>query len=164
MPIAVAFSQSSREMSNLNWMEFRELVTARITTALLPAGTLEAHGVANHGAGITAPVVPYGITGSLDGYAGSFSISEAPYRAYLSDVLSGLANRGAERSRRDHQPAGPWSAFPFPSSIILHQPGQGYPKFDPAKAKTYRDAVIGKMTALASETIAKWDRAGLFAK
>jgi creatinine amidohydrolase len=256
---AQAAAQSTREMSDINWMEFRELVPVRITTVLLPTGTLEAHGVVNNGADITAPVdiargmagklnalvapvVPYGITGSLDGYAGSFSISEAAYRAYMSDVLMGLVRNGFRNiivvnghggpqtavlndlaetiGRRErvrtlvvnwwsycadvtlsvfgedgghagwnetamiqaidpklvhperYQPslatprpaAGTWSAFPFPSPIILYQPGQGYPKFDAAKAKTYREAVIAKMTSLAVETIAKWDQAGLFVK
>ncbi len=107
----ISHAQSTREMSDINWMEFRDLVPAKITTVLLPTGTLEAHGVANNGADITAPVdiargmalklnalvapvVPYGITGSLDGYPGSFTISEPAYRAYLGDVLSGLARNG----------------------------------------------------------------------
>ena len=59
-------------------------------------------------------------------------------------------------------PAGTWSAYPFPSSIILYQPGQGYVKFDQAKADTYYKAVMDKMTALVQDTIAKWDRAGIF--
>src|SRR5512132_3923939 len=88
---------TTREMNDLNWMEFRELVPARIQTVLLPTGTLEAHGVINNGADNTAPlaiargmarevgaliapVVNYGITGSLDAYAGGFSISEKAYR------------------------------------------------------------------------------------
>ena len=58
-------------------------------------------------------------------------------------------------------PAGTWSAYPFPSSIILYQPGQGYPKFDQAKADEYFKAVNAKMAALIKEVIAKWDRAGL---
>jgi creatinine amidohydrolase len=102
---------SSREMSNLNWMEFREWVPQKISTVLLPTGTIEPHGVANNGADIVAPVeiarrmaasvnaliapvVPYGVTGSLDGYPGAFSISEPAYRAYMSDVLDGLARQG----------------------------------------------------------------------
>ena len=34
-----------------------------------------------------------------------------------------------------------WSAYPFPSSIMLYQEGQGYPKFDLAKAKIYFEKV-----------------------
>lgn len=247
---------STREMTDVNWMEFREWVPKRITTVLLPTGTLEAHGVANNGADITAPmviarqmaarvnayiapVVPYGVTGSLDAYAGGFSISEKAYRAYMADVLDGLANQGfrniivinghggpqtailndlAETTGRAHHirtlvvnwwaycsdvtlkvfgedgghagwnenafmqaidpklvhperysdsmatarpGGGTWSAYPFPSSIILYQPGQGYVRFDQAKADTYFKAVVEKMTGLVEETIAKWDKAGL---
>jgi creatinine amidohydrolase len=247
---------TTREMVELNWMEFRELVPRNISTVLLPTGTLEAHGVENNGADVTAPqaiarqmaarvngliapVVPYGVTGSLDAYAGAFSISEKAYRAYMADVLEGLARQGfrnlivlnghggqqtailndlAEETGRAHHvrtlvvnwwaycsdvtlktfgedgghagwnetafiqaidpklvhkerysdamatarpPAGTWSAYPFPSSIILYQPGQGYVRFDQAKADTYFRAVVDKMTALVEETIAKWDRAGL---
>ena len=248
---------ASREMSDLQWQEFREWVPSKIQTVLLPTGTLEAHGVANNGADITAPVaiaramaaktgaliapvIPYGVTGSLDAFAGGFSISEKAYRAYAADVLAGLARLGfrniivvnghggpqtailnelAETVGREHRvrtlvvnwwahcsdvtlkvfgedgghagwnetafiqaidkklvhperytnamatprpPAGAWQAYPFPSSIILYQPGQGYVKFDQEKADAYFKAVVEKMTALVRETIDKWDRAGLF--
>jgi creatinine amidohydrolase len=39
-------------------------------------------------------VIPYGITGSMDAYPGSFSISESAYRAYVRDVMIGLAKTG----------------------------------------------------------------------
>src|SRR3954454_13175841 len=102
---------STREMERINWMEFKEVVPSKIDTVLLPTGTLEPHGVINNGADITAPVglaraiarrvnalvapaIPYGITGSMDAYPGAFSISEGAYRAYVKDVLSGLAKTG----------------------------------------------------------------------
>lgn len=102
---------STREMSDINWMEFKEVVPSKINTVILPTGTLEPHGVINNGADITAPVaiarkiardvnamiapvIPYGITGSMDAYPGAFSISEAAYRAYVRDVLNGLAKNG----------------------------------------------------------------------
>ena len=102
---------STREMSDINWMEFKEVVPSKINTVILPTGTLEPHGVINNGADITAPVaiarkiarevnamiapiIPYGITGSMDAYPGAFSISEAAYRAYARDVLSVLAKNG----------------------------------------------------------------------
>ena len=255
----LAQQPSTREMNDINWMEFRELVPARIGSVLLPTGTLEPHGVVNNGADITAPValarqiapkvnaliapvVPYGVTGSLDAYAGAFSISESAYRAYVTDVLAGLARLGfrniivlnghggpqtailnevAESTGRAHRArtlvvnwwaycsdvtlkifgedgghagwnenafiqavdrklvhperysdslamprpgAGAWSAYPFPSSIILYQPGQGYVRFDQAKADAYFKAVLEKMTALIEQTIAAWDKAGLFAR
>jgi creatinine amidohydrolase len=54
-----------------------------------------------------------------------------------------------------------WSAYPFPSSIMLYKEGQGYPKFDLAKAKTYFAKVNDKIARLIEETIQKWDMAGL---
>ena len=56
---------------------------------------------------------------------------------------------------------GTWSAAPFPSSIGLYQPGQGYPKFDQQKANEYFVKVNDKMAALILEVIRKWDMAGL---
>jgi len=54
-----------------------------------------------------------------------------------------------------------WSAYPFPSSILLYKEGEGYPIFDLEKAKTYFTKVNAKMAALINETIRKWDLAGL---
>jgi creatinine amidohydrolase len=60
-----------------------------------------------------------------------------------------------------YPPPGTWSAAPFPSSIGLYQPGQGYPKFDQRKADEYFTKVTAKVAALVSDTIRKWDMAGL---
>jgi creatinine amidohydrolase len=249
-------SAQERDMARINWMEFRELVPSKITTVLLPTGTLEPHGVANNGADITAPLamardlaprlnamfapaVPYGITGSMEAYPGAFQIPEAAYRPYMKAVLEGLAKNGfkniivlnghggpqtavltavaAEVSAERHvrtlvinwwsfasdvtkevfgedgghagwnetamvqavdrtlvhperysdklataYPApGTWSAVPFPSSIGLYQPGQGYPKFDQKKADEYFRKVNDKVFALIRDTISKWDEAGV---
>jgi len=56
---------------------------------------------------------------------------------------------------------GTWAAVPFPSSIELYQKGQGYPKFDQAKAHLYYKKVTDKIAALVSDIIRKWDMAGL---
>jgi creatinine amidohydrolase len=56
---------------------------------------------------------------------------------------------------------GTWSAVPFPSSIGLYQKGQGYPKFDQAKADLYYKKVTDKVANLILETIQKWNMAGL---
>jgi creatinine amidohydrolase len=80
---ASAQPATTRELERMNWMEFRELVPKRIDTVLVPLGTLEPHGVTANGAdsiaplaiaraiapkvnALIAPVVPYGITGSMD--------------------------------------------------------------------------------------------------
>ncbi|MFO0957473.1 MAG: creatininase family protein [Isosphaeraceae bacterium] len=245
-----------RDLSDINWMAFREAVPAKSDTVLLPTGTLEPHGVVNNGADIVAPVaiaraiareanamiapvIPYGITGSMDAFPGAFSISEAAYRAYVKDVLQGLAKCGfknivvinghggpqtavlneiarevgqekkvrtlvinwwgycsdvtlqvfgedgghagwnetafvqaidpklvhPERYKDEMaipNPApGTYSAYPSPASIGLYKAGQGYPKFDKARADAYFSAVNKKMAGLVIETRKRWDAAGL---
>ena len=54
-----------------------------------------------------------------------------------------------------------WSAYPFPSSILLYKEGEGYPVFDEARAKSYFNKVNDKMAGLIEETIRKWDLAQL---
>jgi creatinine amidohydrolase len=247
---------STREMDRINWMEFKEVVPSRITTVILPTGTLEPHGVVNNGADNTAPfamaktiarrtnaliapTLPYGITGSMEAYPGAFQITEAAYRPFVKQVLEGLAKNGfrniiimnghgggqtavlqsvaaevaAEKKVRTlvinwwsfasdetkevfgedgghagwnetafiqaidptlvhperykpematpYPAPGTWSAVPFPSSIGLYQKGQGYPKFDQAKADLYYKKVTDKVANLILETIQKWNMAGL---
>jgi creatinine amidohydrolase len=250
---------TTREMSDINWMEFKEVVPSKINTVILPTGTLEPHGVINNGADITAPValarkiarevnamiapiIPYGITGSMDAYPGAFSISEAAYRAYARDVMAGLAKNGfrniivinghggpqtavlnqlateigqekrvrtlvinwwsyasdvtlsvfgedgghagwnetafiqaidpklVHKERYSDELATPnaapgsYSAYPAPSSIGLYKEGQGYVKFDQAKADEYFAKVTQKVAKLIIDTRRKWDMAGLFEK
>jgi creatinine amidohydrolase len=247
---------STREMERISWLEFREWIPAKIDTVLLPLGTMEAHGVIPNGTDIIAPVVmakeiaprvnamiapviPYGFTGILDAYPGSFTIPEDIYRAYVRAALRGLAKNkfknvvmlnghgggqtailnalaqevGRETGSRmlvinwwsycsdvvqdvfgedgghagntetaymlavdpslvrkedykdDMATAMPapitWSAYPFPSSIMLYKEGQGLPNFDLAKAKMYFTKVNDKIARLIEETIRKWEMAGL---
>ena len=102
---------STREMERINWMEFKEVIPSKINTVILPTGTLEPHGVINNGADNTAPlamaktiakrtnamiapVLPYGITGSMEAYPGAFQITEAAYRPFIKQILEGLAKNG----------------------------------------------------------------------
>jgi creatinine amidohydrolase len=102
---------STREMDRINWMEFKEVVPSRITTVILPTGTLEPHGVINNGADNTAPfamaktiaqrtnamvapTLPYGITGSLEAYPGAFQITEAGKRPVLKKIQEGVVKNG----------------------------------------------------------------------
>jgi creatinine amidohydrolase len=56
---------------------------------------------------------------------------------------------------------GAWSATPFPSSITLYKPGQGWPKdFDQKKADDYYKKVVAKVGALIKDTFKKWNAAG----
>jgi len=252
-------SVTTREMSDINWMEFKEIVPSKINTVILPTGTLEPHGVINNGADITAPlalarkiarevnamiapIIPYGMTGSMDAYPGAFSISETAYRAYTRDVLAGLAKNGfrniivinghggpqtavlnqlateigqekrvrtlvinwwsyasdvtlsvfgedgghagwnetafvqaidpklvhkerySDELATPNAAAGTYSAYPAPSSIGLYKEGQGYVKFDQAKADEYFKKVTQKVAKLIIDTRRKWDMAGLFEK
>jgi creatinine amidohydrolase len=100
-----------RDLARINWMVFKEAVPSKVQTVLLPLGTLEPHGVTANGADILAPVaianaiaprlnafiapvVPYGITGGMDAYAGAFTVPEEAYRPYVRAVLAGLARQG----------------------------------------------------------------------
>lgn len=248
---------STREMDRINWMEFRDVVPSKITTVLLPTGTLEPHGVINNGADNTAPTamaktiarrtnamiaptLSYGITGSMEAYPGAFQITEAAYRPFVKQILEGLAKNGfrniiilnghgggqtavlqsvaaevaVEKKVRTlvinwwsfasdetkevfgedgghagwnetafiqaidptlvhpekytgpemttANPApGTWSAVPAPSSIALYQKGQGFPKFDQAKADLYYKKVTDKVANLINEIVAKWNLSGL---
>jgi creatinine amidohydrolase len=249
-------SPSTREMERITWLEFREWVPAKINTVLLPLGTLEPHGVAPNGTDIlaplamardigprinamVAPVIPYGFTGVMDAYPGSFTVPEETFRSYVRAVLVGLAKNkfknvillnghgggqtailtelaqevgrdtgtrllvvnwwsycsdvtlevfgedgghGAQNETayvmaidpalvrsQDYKrematplpPPNTWSAYPFPSTVMLYKEGQGQPTFDLAKAKQYFTKVNDKIARLIQETIEKWDMAGV---
>jgi creatinine amidohydrolase len=188
---------------------------------------------------LIAPVLPYGITGSMEAYPGAFQITESAYRPFVKQIMEGLAKNGfkniiilnghggpqtavlnavaaevaterhvrtlvinwwsfasditkevfgedgghaglnetayvqaidptlvhPERYKDDLATAypapGTWSATPFPSSIGLYQPGQGYPKFDQKKADEYFNKVNDKVANFVNEVVRKWDMAGL---
>lgn len=246
---------TTRDMNLLGWQEFAELVPDSIETVLLPVGTLEAHGVLPNGSdnlapeamahelstalnALVAPTLNYGVTGSLDAFPGTFSISPEAYEAFVTDILTGLARNGFKNLVVLNGHGGPqteilqrvseqvgreqrvrtlvinwWSAasdvtldvfdepgghagsnesayvqavapnfirterysdelasprvdgvmaYPFPSSIVLYEPGQGYPDFDPDLAAEYYQAVNQRIRAIIADTIERWDQAGIF--
>lgn len=67
---------------------------------------------------------------------------------------------GADMTTANPLP-GTWAAVPSPSSIGLYQKGQGFPRFDKAKADIYYKKVTDKVADLIIEIVAKWDKAGL---
>jgi creatinine amidohydrolase len=71
------------------------------------------------------------------------------------------AEKYNDRMATPYPAAGTWSAVPFPSSIGLYQKGQGYPKFDQAKADEYYKKVTDKVADLIVDIKKKWDIAGL---
>ena len=58
-------------------------------------------------------------------------------------------------------PAGSWAAFPHPATIVLYKAGQGYPKFDAAKAKVYFQKVNDKVAKLIIDAVKRWDAGGV---
>jgi len=107
----VAAEPPSRLLDELNWVEFRALVPARVKTVLLTTGTLEPHGVIANGADNLAPVriaeavapevnaliaphIPYGVTGAMAPYPGATHVPEEVYAPYLRAVLEGLRRNG----------------------------------------------------------------------
>jgi creatinine amidohydrolase len=248
---------ATREMNDLNWMEFKKLVPARVDTVLVTVGTMEPHGVINNGADNTAPVaiarslaeevnalvaphIPYGVTGDMAPYPGALHVPEEVFKGYVHAVLDGMAKNGFRRivvlnghggpqtavlqsllrevafqhgvqtllinwwslcseetvavfgedgghaginetafiqainpklvhkemySGKEMATANPapgaWSATPFPSTITLYKPGQGWPKdFDQKKADEYYRRVVGRVGALIKDAVKKWNMAG----
>ncbi len=244
----------TRLLEDLNWITVGELVPDSIQLVLLPAGTLEPHGVVNNGAdntvpyemalrlaprvnGLVAPTIPYGVTTTLGEYPGTFGIRPETFEEYAYEVLSGLAAIGFQNIviLNGHGPNGAplrsaanrvwgetdsrllvtdwwaltadlveevygsqgghagnnetgavlavrpdlvhadlytgaemttprgsgWTAYPFPSSVLLYRAGEGYPDFDRGKAERYFDGVVDRVAALIHDVVAKWDRAGL---
>ncbi len=246
----------TREMNLLDWQGFRELVPGRIRTVLVPAGSIEPHGVVPNGTdnlspeamardiaptvdALIAPTLNYGMTAGMKAYPGAVSISAEAYGPFVADILAGLADQGfknlivlnghggntaalnaaatavankakvrvlvvnwwtladditksvfkqngghagnnetayvqavapqfihPERYRPEMAsplpPTGAWFEVPTTSSILLYEPGQGYPTFDPAQAKDYFRRVNDRVAALVKDTIRKWDLAGVY--
>ncbi len=99
---------ASRYLSDLNWQEFAQWVPTRIQTVLVPVGTIEAHGAINNGADCTmpealakemagplnaliAPLIPYGVTGTLTRYPGAIRVEPDVFGAYVEAVVRELA-------------------------------------------------------------------------
>lgn len=93
----------------LNWTEFGKLVPDKYDTAIVPVGTIEAHGVSPLGTdnlipmeicsriaedlkAIIAPPLNYGITSSLLGYPGSLSLSSETFEKCVSELLISMAD------------------------------------------------------------------------
>jgi len=100
---------TTREMNLLCWQEFGELVPVRITTVLVPMGSLEPHGVIPNGTdslapeamardiagrvnALIAPTLNYGLTAAMKAYPGAVSISESAYAAFAESLLENLAD------------------------------------------------------------------------
>lgn len=93
----------------LNWAEFGKLVPDKFDTAVLPVGTIEAHGVSPLGTdnlipaeiarriapdlkAVIAPTVNYGITSTLLAYPGSLTVSSETFERYVGEILISVAD------------------------------------------------------------------------
>jgi len=101
-------------INDLTWEAFRARVPASCDLAIVPVGTIEAHGAIPLGTdtiipealaaalaprwdGIIAPAIPYGVTNSLLPYPGSTTVSSSTFRAYTFEAAAGLVDAGFRR-------------------------------------------------------------------
>lgn len=98
-------------MNFITWQEFQKFVPAKIETVLLPAGSIEPHGVIPNGTdnlapeamgraiagqlnALLAPTLNYGVTPAMKAFPGAASISEEAYEPFVKDILRSLADNG----------------------------------------------------------------------
>ncbi len=101
-------------LAHLSWERFRDLVPERTDLAIVPVGTMEAHGAMALGTdtlipeslaavlaprfgAVIAPAVAYGVTDSLLPYPGSTTVTSATFKAYLFEAAAGLVDAGFRR-------------------------------------------------------------------
>jgi creatinine amidohydrolase len=101
-------------INDLSWEQFRDRVPATCDLAIVPVGTIEAHGaiplgtdtiipealaidLAPRWGALIAPSIPYGVTNSLLPYPGSTTVSSPTFCAYLFEAAAGLVDAGFRR-------------------------------------------------------------------
>jgi len=101
-------------LERLTWKDFQRLVPRTHRVAIIPIGTIEAHGVCAIGTdnlipadlaaqiaddlkAIVCPPISYGLVRGLAGYPGSVPVSDDAFTAYVTEVLAELGRRGFER-------------------------------------------------------------------
>ncbi len=104
----------SAKINDLTWEQFRARVPAASDLALVPVGTIEAHGGIPLGTdtiipealaeslapalgALIAPAVAYGVTNTLLPYPGSTTVSSSTFAAYLFEATAGLVDAGFRR-------------------------------------------------------------------
>src|SRR6267143_509148 len=100
-----------RRIDRINWMEFAEIVPRHVGTALLPVGTIEAHGITSLGTdneiptrlsealaerlnALVAPTIPYGVTAHLGALAGGTHVRADAFTEYVAAVLTTMSHQG----------------------------------------------------------------------
>ena len=101
-------------MTELSWEQFRDRVPSACDLAIVPVGTIEAHGAIPLGAdtmipealasglaprlnALIAPSIAYGVTNSLLPFPGSTTVSSTTFGAYLFEAAAGLVDAGFRR-------------------------------------------------------------------
>ena len=101
-------------MTDLSWEQFRDRVPAACDLAIVPVGTIEAHGAIPLGTdtmipealaaalaprlgALIAPSIAYGVTNSLLPFPGSTTVSSATFSTYLYEAAAGLVDAGFRR-------------------------------------------------------------------
>ena len=104
----------SLKINDLTWEQFRDRVPSACDLAIVPVGTVEAHGAIPLGTdtiipeaiasglapklnALVAPSIAYGVTNSLLPYPGSTTVSSATFTAYLFEAAAGLVDAGFRR-------------------------------------------------------------------
>jgi len=104
----------SLKLNDLTWEQFRGRVPSACDLALVPVGTIEAHGAIPLGTdtiipdalaerlapnlnALIAPAVAYGVTNSLLPFPGSTTVSSATFVSYLFEATAGLVDAGFRR-------------------------------------------------------------------
>jgi creatinine amidohydrolase len=104
----------SLKINDLTWEQFRDRVPSTCDLAIIPVGTVEAHGAIPLGTdtiipealaldlaprlgALIAPSIGYGITNTLLPYPGSTTVSSATFSAYLFEAAAGLVDAGFRR-------------------------------------------------------------------
>jgi creatinine amidohydrolase len=101
-------------MTDLSWEQFRDRVPSACDLAIVPVGTIEAHGAIPLGTdtmipealasglaprlnALIAPSIAYGVTNSLLPFPGSTTVSSTTFGAYLFEAAAGLVDAGFRR-------------------------------------------------------------------
>jgi len=104
----------SLKINDLTWEQFRDRVPSACDLAIVPVGTIEAHGAIPLGTdtiipealadvlaprfgALIAPSIAYGVTNSLLPFPGSTTVSSSTFTAYLFEAAAGLVDAGFRR-------------------------------------------------------------------
>ncbi|MDH3890957.1 MAG: creatininase family protein [candidate division Zixibacteria bacterium] len=99
------------KLQRLSWLKVSELVPRKIDTVILPVGTVEAHGsdclgtdnfipeniaegIAERVNALVAPTLPFGITKSLQRYAGCITLKPETFANAVTEIIGSFKQAG----------------------------------------------------------------------